>query len=118
MDRYGTGKRGELDAREYLASLGYEIVAENVGYHKLGELDIVALDNRTLVIVEVKYREDDTFAHPLESITPHKKTRILRAAARFISECRLSYDEIRFDVVFFLYGKLEHVKSAFYGRYK
>lgn len=50
-----TGNIGEELAEKYLRSLGYEILEKNWRYGK-NEIDIIARDDRFLVIVEVKTR--------------------------------------------------------------
>jgi hypothetical protein len=47
------GQRGELLAARYLETQGYRILSRNVNTPS-GEIDIVALDGDTLVIVEVR----------------------------------------------------------------
>lgn len=48
-----TGRCGENEATKYLISLGYKILKRNLEL-LCGEIDILAQDGRTLVIVEVK----------------------------------------------------------------
>lgn len=48
-----SGKRYEDLACEYLKENGYRIIARNVAY-RFGEIDIVALEGKILVFVEVK----------------------------------------------------------------
>jgi putative endonuclease len=47
------GERGELAAARFLKRLGYHILARHLDL-PLGELDIIAVDGRTVVFVEVK----------------------------------------------------------------
>ena len=49
------GQRGERAAAKYLKKLGYKIVARGQRGRR-GELDLVAVDGRTVVFVEVKTR--------------------------------------------------------------
>jgi len=55
------GKWGEDVAVSYLQQLGYVILHRDWDYHHR-DLDIVAIDNGTLVIVEVKTRKNEQFA--------------------------------------------------------
>ena len=50
------GQRGEEAAARYLRRKRYKILARSHRF-RLGELDLVALDGRTIVFVEVKTRE-------------------------------------------------------------
>ena len=49
------GKQGEDFAATYLAKHGFHIIARNFKA-RYGELDIIALEGKTLVFVEVKTR--------------------------------------------------------------
>lgn len=73
------GRRGEALAAEYLAQRGYEILERNWRCHA-GEIDIVARDLDTVVIVEVKTRSSTQFGHPFEALTPSKLARLYRLA--------------------------------------
>jgi len=61
------GQRGEKEAARYLKRLGYKILARGRRLAP-GELDIVALDGRTIVFVEVKTRtSQDVATRPTRS---------------------------------------------------
>ncbi len=47
------GGRGERAAEKYLKRLGYKIIARGLRTRQ-GEMDLVAVDGRTIVFVEVK----------------------------------------------------------------
>ena len=47
------GRRGEEEAAKYLRGLGYRIVARRERVLR-GDIDIIALDGRTVVFVEVR----------------------------------------------------------------
>ncbi len=65
------GKYGEDLAAKFLAGIDYEIVERNY-LIRGGEIDIIALDGETTVIVEVKLRGGDDFGSAVESITASK----------------------------------------------
>ena len=50
------GQRGEAAAARYLRRRGYKILARSDRFGP-GELDLVALDRKTIVFVEVKTRQ-------------------------------------------------------------
>ena len=54
------GDIGENIAKNYLVGQGYRIVKTNFR-NAIGEIDIIAYDEDTLVFVEVKYRKTATF---------------------------------------------------------
>ena len=69
------GRHGERLAADYLTAHGWRILDRNWRCPE-GEIDIVALDGRELVVVEVKTRRSRAFGDPLEAITGPKLTRL------------------------------------------
>ena len=53
-----TGAKAEAIACWFLKQQGYDVLEQNF-YTKVGEIDIIAKEDQTLVFVEVKYRKDD-----------------------------------------------------------
>ena len=49
-----TGAKAEAIACWFLKQQGYDVLEQNF-YTKVGEIDIIAKENQTLVFVEVKY---------------------------------------------------------------
>jgi len=121
--RQRLGQAAEELVASRLVESGWEIVERNAR-SRYGELDIVALDGRTLVFAEVKAgRVGSTYGpeRPILSIDFRKQARIRRLATAWMSERRdlPRYDEIRFDAVGVTYDRLgrvldyEHLKGAF-----
>ena len=122
--RLRTGARAEELVARRLTRCGWEIVARNVRTRQ-GELDIVALDGRTLVFVEVKAgREGNRFGpeRPILSVDWRKQLRVRRLATAWMAERRDDvprYDEIRFDAVGVTFDRagrvtdVEHIEAAF-----
>ena len=83
-DRQGLGRRGEELAAQQLAAQGYQILAQNWRCGT-GELDLVARDGESLVLIEVRTRRGRSMGSPEESITagqagtPHRPWRGLCA---------------------------------------
>ena len=67
----------------YLRRLGYKIVARRER-GRLGELDLVAVDGRTVVFVEVKTRRSHDAGHPAEAVDPEKQRRLTRLALAYL----------------------------------
>ena len=110
------GREGERIAEAYLRKKGYRVVERN--YHcPVGELDLVVLDRRVIVFVEVKTRTDERFGAPLESVDRRKQRKMIKAALFFLSRHRLHHREARFDVVGISFMErepvVEHVENAF-----
>jgi len=76
------GKMAEDLAVEHIDQLGWRILSRNFSC-RLGELDIVAMDEigKELVVVEVRYRTFGDMQSPADSIGP-KKLRTLVNAGR------------------------------------
>src|SRR5205807_487560 len=96
--RPATGRRAEELAAALLERAGLRIVARNWRRPE-GELDIVADDAGTCVFVEVRSRTGAAMGHPLESITPRKRARIIRSARLYLDQEPTPAAGYRFDVV-------------------
>jgi len=111
-----TGKKGENMALEFLQKKGYRILEQN---WQLGrnEIDIVARDGDTIVIVEVKTRSSNWAGEP-EAFVDRKKQRLLvRAANAYVLRKNIQ-EEVRFDIIAILTGeenaRINHIPDAFY----
>jgi putative endonuclease len=98
MSRYNRGKEGESAAAEYLLSSGIKILERNFRC-PLGEIDLIAKDEKTIVFVEVRARQSDGICSPEESITLNKRRRVARAALWYLKQRGLQSFYVRFDVV-------------------
>ena len=121
--RQRLGQAAEDLVAARLASAGWELVERNAR-SRYGELDIVALDGRTLVFVGVKAgRAGSSFGpeRPVLSVDFRKQRRIRRLATTWMSARRdlPRYDEIRFDAVGVTFDRAgrvydyEHLEGAF-----
>jgi putative endonuclease len=112
------GQMGERAAERYLKRLGYIIVARGQR-DDLGELDLVAVDGRTIVFVEVKTRRGDQAGHPAEAVDEEKQRKITRLALAYLKRHDLLEYPSRFDVVAVTWPAnarrptIQHIKSAF-----
>jgi putative endonuclease len=121
--RQRLGKTAEDLVATRLAEEGWEVVERNAR-SRHGELDVVALDRRTLVFVEVKAGRAGSVLgpeRPVLSVDFRKRRRVRRLATAWMSERRdlPRYDEIRFDAIGVTYDRdgrvvdYEHLKAAF-----
>ena len=112
------GQQGEAAAARYLRKQSYTIVARS-DRSRFGELDLVAVDGRTVVFVEVKTRRSHEAGHPAEAVGPDKQRRITRAALGFLKAHGLLEHSARFDVLAITWPKsvrhptIEHYRDAF-----
>jgi putative endonuclease len=116
--RKSLGQRGEEAAARYLQRKGFHILARHFE-SPLGELDIIAVDNRTVVFVEVKTRRTTDRGHPAEAIDHQKQHRMTRAALAYLKAQGLLQSAARFDVVAITWPEdsarptIEHFLNAF-----
>lgn len=76
------GNAGEELAAKFLKKHKYRILAQNFSATD-GELDIVALDKKALVFVEVKTRTSDLYGDPIAGINAEKMQSVIETAAYF-----------------------------------
>ncbi|NRA35631.1 MAG: YraN family protein [Polyangiaceae bacterium] len=97
--RADLGSRAEDAVADYLQALGIEIVERNLRVGRL-EIDIVARDGDTILVVEVRTRGAGALQTAFGSIGHEKRTRIRRAGERLWNR-RYSRDaavaRMRFD---------------------
>jgi putative endonuclease len=112
------GRRGEDQAARYLQGIGYRIIARRERVLR-GDIDLIALDDRTVVFVEVRTRTDTNHGHPAETVGYQKQRRIAQLANAYIRRNRLEDCRVRIDVVTVTLdgpdGKpvVEHFQNAF-----
>ena len=104
--RNETGKDGESVARAFLEKHGYKITHTNWHWHHY-ELDIVAVKDTWLVVVEVKTRSDAP-----------KIRRIVAAADAYVRFFNLELP-VRFDIITVIKkgeeSEIDHIEDAFYA---
>jgi putative endonuclease len=79
------GKDGEDFALRHLVGAGFDIVQRNWRCNA-GELDIIAVDGNTLVVVEVKTRSSTDYGLPAEAVTWRKVAKLRELAAMWLRE--------------------------------
>jgi putative endonuclease len=93
------GLRSERAAARFLRRLGYRIIAANVA-DPTGELDLIAVDGQTVVVVEVRSTGSADLERTAASVDLRKQRKITDAALRFLSRKRLLENvPVRFDVL-------------------
>ena len=112
------GVRGELAAERFLLRQGYVIVGRSYS-DAIGELDLIAVDEQTIVFVEVKTRSSDAAGVPAEAVDDQKQERITRTALSYLKRHDLLNCSVRFDVIAVNWPSssakpaISHFKSAF-----
>jgi putative endonuclease len=121
--RLRIGRAAEDLVAGRLAAAGWELLERNART-RFGELDIVAIDGRALVFVEVKAgRRGSAFGpeRPVLAVGRRKQLQVRRLATAWMAERRGTpfYEEIRFDAVGVTYDRagrlvdVEHIRAAF-----
>lgn len=114
---YHRGMQAEVAASDYLRKKGMQIVERNFRT-RAGEIDIIARQNGVVIFVEVRARRIGGLVDPLESITPTKRSRLLKAIRFFVATRHVTSD-CRVDVVAILWDRagrivqVDHIEDAF-----
>jgi putative endonuclease len=93
------GRYWEEHARRYLRERGLRPLLTRYRC-RFGELDLVCLEQTTLVVVEVRARARGSLVGAIESVDAQKRARLIRATQQLLVERpHLSEWPVRFDVV-------------------
>jgi putative endonuclease len=110
------GKKGEQLAVDFLLKNGYELLERNYRYDK-AEVDIIALKDDILAVVEVKTRSTLDFGNPQDFVKPKQIKNLVKAVDEYINKYDLEL-EVRFDIIAIVKEgnrfKIEHLENAFY----
>ena len=116
LEKKKLGRLGEDIACAYLEKCGYNILDRNYTIRG-GEIDIVATDEKHLVFIEVKCRENDRFSKARDAVDAKKILHLVSAAERYVFEKRenaeVSEKQPRFDVieVYTQKNTVNHIKN-------
>ncbi|NRQ40657.1 YraN family protein [Nonomuraea sp. NN258] len=113
--RNDLGRHGEQLAVTYLEAEGMKIIERNWRC-RYGEIDVIAEDGPTLVVVEVKTRSGRSHGTALESVRPAKLARLRMLAAKWLAAQPRTFERVRVDVIalerFAGDYSLRHVRGA------
>lgn len=110
--------KGEALADEFLRNKKYRILDKNYRC-PLGEIDLVAEQNKVIVFVEVKTRSSQAFGQPEEAVTRAKQKKLGQLAEYYFKAKNLGDREMRFDVISILANsrdgtcEISHFENAF-----
>ncbi len=110
------GRYGEDVAARLLAEQGWTIVERNWRC-PTGEIDIVAVEDDTLVVVEVKTRRGTGWGTPQEAVTRAKLARLRTLTAAWLAVHDGHRPQIRIDVIAVTLpqagaAQIEHLKAV------
>jgi len=103
MLKLGTkGRTAEDKALKYLKQQGLKLVERNYTC-RYGEIDLIMLNQETIVFVEVRYRASNDYGGALQSITAAKQAKLRKTAQHFLSAPRMNRKghniACRFDII-------------------
>lgn len=114
------GARGEKLAQEFLEQKGYKILEINKRFFLENknscEIDIIALDKKELVFVEVKTRSSMAFGDGFEAISKSKYYNIRKGLYAYLDEAKKQkkyYKKFRIDAISVVLKpevKIKHLK--------
>ncbi len=116
--RFSLGPKGERIAANFLQGLGYRIIARG-HRQKLGEIDLIAIDDNVLVFCEVKAWSHGIAGESAEAVNSKKQERLTRAALIYMKQRGLLEHPARFDVIAISMDapdnqpQIRHFKNAF-----
>lgn len=113
MNKRTLGKEKERLARTYLENRGVRILEENFRMRQ-GEIDLIGIQEGTLVFFEVKYRKNQNYGKPEEAVDIHKQLQICKVAAFYRAFRRVPENfPCRYDVVALYGDNITWIKGAF-----
>jgi putative endonuclease len=100
--RKDVGDQGEALALRHLSAAGLKLLIRNYRC-KSGEIDLVMSDGQTLALIEVRFRQDQSFGGAAASVTATKQQRLIRASQHLMlthpqyRRCRARFDLVAID---------------------
>jgi putative endonuclease len=109
-NNYKTGVWAEYAAALFLTCKGYRVLGMRVRT-PVGEIDILAMKNNTLIAVEVKASRDGHAT--LERIDHHKRMRVARSLSYLQTKRRYArFHDIRCDALSLSSWQFRHIINA------
>jgi len=107
------GDIAEEQAKVYLQQHGLTFIESN--FHcRLGEIDLIMLDNTSLVFVEVRFRRSNAFGGAAVSVSKTKQQKIKSSALYYLQKNNLYEKQAsRFDVIAISNTQCDWIQGAF-----
>lgn len=114
MNKRKKGSLYEEKAAKFLEGNSYRILEKN--YHgKHGEIDLIALKDRQIIFVEVKYRETFDYGYGIEAVDKRKAKRMYKTAEEYLIKNHIEDYNIRFDCISYLKNEQKWFKNILWG---
>lgn len=112
-----SGDLAEKKACDFLQTKGLQLITQNFR-SRSGEIDLIMRDEKHIVFVEVRSRNNTQFGSAIESVNISKQRKIIRTALYFLQQKRwLHKVNYRFDIVGMKHDQFEWIKNAFTADY-
>lgn len=113
LSPYAKGILGENRACDYLCQRGMTPLFQRF-HSPFGEIDLVMMDQETLVMVEVKTREKASLEDAMLSVTKTKRERLIKTSLFFLGKHEeYSKHTVRFDIVLITIDGVYYLPNAF-----
>ncbi|WP_100637159.1 YraN family protein [Marinomonas sp. ef1] len=94
------GEKAEQAAEAFLLKQGLRFVERNF-FCRIGEIDLIFLDQNTYVFVEVRFRANNTHGNAAESLGQSKLKKVRNSAALWLQKNNKVNNASRFDAILF-----------------
>ncbi|HIM93424.1 MAG TPA: YraN family protein [Campylobacterales bacterium] len=103
------GNKNEEIALTFLEAEGFRIIERNYYARKLGEIDIVAIQDDILHFIEVKSAEADF--DPIYNFTPSKLRKVINSSQYYMKEKNLDM-VFSIDLILIRWGEVEFLENV------
>ena len=100
------GRRGEREAEKLLKKKGFVVLARNWRSGR-DEIDLICLEGKAVVFVEVRARAKDALVSGYDSIDQRKREALRRVCRAYFAKMKPKPLTLRFDVI-----EIEHEEGA------
>jgi putative endonuclease len=108
------GNQGEEFAYHYLIQQGHTILETNWRFEQ-GEIDLISVYDKFLIITEVKTRTSNKYGEPYEDVSNKKQEKLIDTAVAYC-EAKDIQLELRFDIISIVMEPkliIDHIVDAF-----
>ncbi len=103
------GSQNEAKAIAFLIAEGFQIIEQNYYARKLGEIDIIAMQDGVLHFIEVKSAQADF--DPIYNFTPSKQRKVINSAYYYMKEKGLDM-VFSIDLIVIRWGEIEFLENV------
>lgn len=113
INAYKDGAEAENRAKDYLELHGLIFLESNFKV-KVGEIDLIFVDQQQLVFVEVKYRTNKIHGSAAEQFTRSKRAKLVKAIHIYLQKNGLNFyhTSLRIDLIAIDSDQLNWIKNV------